>query len=199
MKRFVFILLVTIGISGLLHSQTGVAISDNTSATAHASAILDVSVTAGSKKGVLVPRMTATERSAISSPATGLLVFQTDGTTGFYYYDGSTWTSVASTKQDDWQAPSLSGSWANYGDGYSTTGYFRDKNGIVHLRGVLQSGSGDIFTLPAGYRPALGEIHLVQANTGVARVDIETNGTVTLVDGSPWISLDGITFRANGF
>jgi hypothetical protein len=39
--------------------------------------------------GMLAPRMTATQKSAISSPATGLLIYQTDGTTGFYYYTGS--------------------------------------------------------------------------------------------------------------
>ncbi len=42
-------------------------------------------------KGMLVPRMTATERSAISSPANGLLVYQTDGVAGFYFFNGSTW------------------------------------------------------------------------------------------------------------
>lgn len=199
MNSRLILAIIAIGSPTLLHSQTGVAISDNSSATAHASAILDVSVAGGSKKGILVPRMTAAERGAIASPATGLLVYQTDGTFGFYYYDGSSWAGVAPTKQDDWTAPALSGSWTDYGGEYSTTGYFRDKNGIVHLRGVIQSGSGAIFTLPTGFRPALREIHLVQAISGVAQIHILSDGLVTLVDGTPWISLDGITFRANGY
>ena len=56
-----------------------------------ASAILDVS---SSSKGILIPRMTASQRSAISSPTTGLLIFQTDAPSDFYYYNGSTWVSL---------------------------------------------------------------------------------------------------------
>ena len=32
------------------------------------------------------------QRAAIASPATGLLVFQTDGAIGFYFYNGSSWS-----------------------------------------------------------------------------------------------------------
>ena len=56
-----------------------------------ASSILDLTSTT---KGMLVPRMTATQKSDISSPATGLLIYQTDGTTGFYYYTGSAWIGL---------------------------------------------------------------------------------------------------------
>jgi hypothetical protein len=45
-------------------------------------------------KGVLIPRMTAAQRGAITSPAEGLLVYQTNALAGapkgFWYYDG-TW------------------------------------------------------------------------------------------------------------
>ena len=51
------------------------------------SAILDL---ASNSKGVLIPRMTAAERSpGIVSPATGLLVYQTDGASGFYFNSGT--------------------------------------------------------------------------------------------------------------
>ena len=61
---------------------------NGTGATPDASAMLDVVSTT---KGLLTPRMTSVQRAAISSPATGLIVYQTDGTDGFYYYDGSAW------------------------------------------------------------------------------------------------------------
>jgi hypothetical protein len=44
---------------------------------------------------MLIPRMTVTERSSIASPATGLMVYQTDGTSGFYYYNGTVWQRMA--------------------------------------------------------------------------------------------------------
>jgi hypothetical protein len=72
------------------HAQ-GLAVNTSGSA-AHASAMLDVTSTT---QGVLVPRMTAAQRTAIATPATGLLVYQTDATSGFYFYDGSSWTSLS--------------------------------------------------------------------------------------------------------
>lgn len=44
-------------------------------------------------RGLLVSRMTQAQRIAITSPATSLLVYQTDGTSGFYYYNGSAWVT----------------------------------------------------------------------------------------------------------
>jgi hypothetical protein len=50
-----------------------------------------------STKGLLIPRMTAANRQAIVSPATGLMVYQTDGTKGFHYFDGSQWLNITSS------------------------------------------------------------------------------------------------------
>jgi hypothetical protein len=63
----------------------GIAINTDGS-NADNSAMLDVqSVSAG----ILIPRMTEAQKNAISNPATGLMVFQTDNTVGFYYNAGS--------------------------------------------------------------------------------------------------------------
>jgi len=43
--------------------------------------------------------MTETQRDAISSVTTGLMIYQTDGTVGFYYYNGSSWVKVAATSK----------------------------------------------------------------------------------------------------
>jgi len=67
------------------------------------SAMLDVKSTT---QGMLIPRMDSTQRVAIASPATGLLVYQTDGTDGFYFYNGTEWVSLngstSNNSDGDW-------------------------------------------------------------------------------------------------
>lgn len=46
-------------------------------------------------KGLLIPRMTKTQRDAIASPATGLMIYQTNSTPGFYYYNGTAWVTIS--------------------------------------------------------------------------------------------------------
>jgi len=74
-------------------AQNGVAIN-TTGAAANNSAMLDITSTTA---GLLIPRMISSERTTIPSPATGLLVYQTDGLTGFYYYNGSAWTLLSNS------------------------------------------------------------------------------------------------------
>jgi hypothetical protein len=45
-------------------------------------------------QGFLPPRMTSAQRTAIASPAEGLLVIQTDGVQGLYIYINATWRAV---------------------------------------------------------------------------------------------------------
>jgi hypothetical protein len=87
-KRYLKIitLLTALFFSSKSFSQS-VSINNN-AAIADTSAMLDISST---EKGLLIPRMTAQQKTAIASPATGLLVYQTDGEPGFYYYNGTSW------------------------------------------------------------------------------------------------------------
>jgi len=55
-----------------------------------ASALLDL---VSSTKGALLPRVATT--ADVVSPATGLVVFQTGGTPGYYYYTGTGWQQFA--------------------------------------------------------------------------------------------------------
>ncbi len=75
MKKFFSLLFILVSTVQLLSAQ-GVVVS-NASATADASAMLDVNSTS---KGFLPPRMTTVQRDAIASPAAGLVIF--NNTTG---------------------------------------------------------------------------------------------------------------------
>lgn len=70
-------------------SSPGVAIN-STDAPAHPSAMLDVSSTG---QGLLVPRMTSSQRVAILNPANGLMVYDTNELQ-FFYYDGAKWVKA---------------------------------------------------------------------------------------------------------
>src|SRR5580704_15858981 len=92
-----FLLTMAMAIAISLTSQTTNAqgLSVNTSgAKADTSAMLDVSSTS---KGMLVPRMNTTQRNNITLPATGLMIYQTDGTSGFYYNSGTSTSPIWAT------------------------------------------------------------------------------------------------------
>jgi trimeric autotransporter adhesin len=70
-----------------VHAQVGIG-----TASPNSSAQLEISSV---NKGLLIPRITMTNRPA--SPATGLLIYQTDNTPGYYYYDGTAWKMLEIT------------------------------------------------------------------------------------------------------
>lgn len=75
-------------LQNLLNAQ--VSISPNSASTAHASAMFDVQST---NKGMLIPRMTTAQRTAIAAPATGLLVFD-NTTNSFWFFNGTAWDDM---------------------------------------------------------------------------------------------------------
>jgi hypothetical protein len=90
-----------------------------------------------------------------------------------------------------------------------TAAFFKDHDGIVHLKGLVQAGTeAVIFQLPRGYRPRSGKmLHIpVYCKSGscsapgiaVARIGSgsapETDGAVAAANTT--IDLAGITFRA---
>ena len=89
MKKF-YIALVAMTCLGIFNATDCLAQVSLGSTTPDNSAMLDI---VSSNKGLLIPRMGLANRPA--APATGLLIYQTDNTPGFYYYNGSAWVSVA--------------------------------------------------------------------------------------------------------
>jgi hypothetical protein len=101
------ILLFTL-MGGLCNELDAQNVGINTD-TPDESAMLDVVATNG---GILIPRLTQAQRDDISSPATGLLIYQTDNDPGFYYNQGTPaspdWVSIT--------AGAAGGEWTDAGD-----------------------------------------------------------------------------------
>jgi hypothetical protein len=142
--------------------------------TPAATAALDVSSTT---KGVLIPRMTAAQKLAISSPSNGLLIFQTDAPAGFYYYNGSAWISIS-----------------NPG---TTTRFLPHSNNFAHFAGlqslsslalgsyVAMNNSDLVIDVPSGYSSnkvvikwdTWGDVATSGAANGSLRYLIKQTGT----------------------
>ncbi len=88
MKYVNFLLIALIFFSG--YDLTAQVAISNDGSTADASAILDVQSTT---KGMLIPRLTNAGRDAITSPANGLLIYNTD-IQMLQVFNGTIWKSV---------------------------------------------------------------------------------------------------------
>jgi hypothetical protein len=80
-----------VGGTNLFNSSGGSTLFGSTYSSLQASAKVQVDAT---DKGFLPPRMTSAQRTAISSPAVGLIVYQTDGTSGTYEYTAGGWRQL---------------------------------------------------------------------------------------------------------
>lgn len=114
MRKILFFLLISLSVL----AQTGIGIT-----TPNASAKLEI---ASTDKGFLLPRMTSAQRTAITSPANGLLVYQTDSVTGFYVNTGTSASPVWLRLNSDW---TKSGNDISFNTGnISTNGNFTGGN-----------------------------------------------------------------------
>lgn len=122
------------------------------------------------------------------------------GMTPAYPLDVNGSIRVSGMFVEDWQTPTLAGAWKDFLGGNTTTQYYKDPTGRVHLKGTLVSGtaSSTIFTLPAGYRPSERMRFPVAVNGAYGEVQVSSAGTVTHIAGSTtFFHLDGVSFRAS--
>lgn len=182
MKRCVLIYFLFF--STIIYAQVGVGTS-----TPNSTAALDIVSTT---KGLLIPRMLQAQKNAITSPATGLMVYQTDETAGFYFYNGSAWTKI------DGVTGILPV--ANGGTGLSTTpanGQIDIGNGTGFTRGTLTAGTGITVTNTSGAITiaSTSGIRLVDANgMTLGRVVNAGRDEVTIVTSTSYL----VTLKWNG-
>lgn len=89
-KHSLFTLLMFTGFG--LSAQVAINTTGN---APDSSAVLDLQST---DKGILIPRMTTAHRNAIDDPANGLMVFDTESNS-FWFWNGSEWSEVGTSRE----------------------------------------------------------------------------------------------------
>ncbi len=110
------------------------------------SAMLDVQST---EKGMLIPRLTTVERTAIATPATGLMVYDTDESS-FYFYNGSEWGKISAGADTLWTLSGdnlLNSNVGNVGIGTLSPEEKLQVGGNLYLRGGSTWATGEKFTI----------------------------------------------------
>ena len=164
MKQFIFSL--TFIFLCTLSSQAQVAIGTG-SPTPDASAALDIQSTT---QGMLIPRMTASQRGMIAAPALGLLVYQTDAIAGFYFYNGTAWASLSG-----------GGSGDNLGNHTATQNLNMANQDITSAKIISRTGD------------AITNRTTVYNNNGIAATRTTTPSWVTACNSGTWIKIEGAT------
>jgi len=164
MKKLLFFLGTT-ALAGIAFTASAQVKMGNNPAVVNPSAALELE---SNTKGFLLPRMTQTNRAAIVSPPEGLLVHQTDSTTGLYQFRSGAWNRFRTNA--DIQRYTLDGT-AGLGLTSATTGFYQ-------VPGLAQT-----FTLAAPATVSVAADVSVWNNTATAS-RYGTADVALLVDGA---------------
>lgn len=178
MKKNVQLLAITLGL-GI--SISAFAQKDNVgigTTKPDQSAILDLN---SSSKGLLMPRMSLQQRSAIQNPAKGLIVYQTDFLSGFYFFDGDAWKPLAETKENSVAADP--NDWALAGNANATSSSFIGVPVNVPINfkigGITAGKISNTSNLFFGYQSGLNG-----GGSGATNLGIGTNTLTSLTTGN---------------
>lgn len=165
--RYILVVLILWMLSmGAATAQVGIGTN-----SPHSSAQLEVRA---DSKGVLIPRMSASQRNGISSPADGLLVYQTDNTPGFYFYKNGTWERlITSNDSGGGQGGPGGGNTILNGTSDPWNGDGKDGDFYINI-----STSRLFGPKRGGVWPSKGIL------LGVTPQDISSNGTLTIQNGT---------------
>lgn len=170
----------------------GISIN-NTNSNPDGSAMLDVQSTS---KGMLIPRMSTAQRAAITSPATGLLVFDTNTRT-FWFFDTTSWTELQVGTDSDNQdlSTTLVGTdrTINITGGSSTSFSVadNDNNASNEIQNLAYAGNTLSITGGNSVNISNGDITEVAAGDGLVGGATTGDATINVV------ATNGLTDNAN--
>jgi Chaperone of endosialidase len=118
--------------------------------TPNASAQLDITSTS---KGLLLPRMTTAQRTAIAAPATGLIVFDTS-TNGYWYYNGVSWIQLFGGSSTNFWSPNGTHVYNN-NSGYVGIGTNAPDHKLSIFNNVVESNNNSNLLKLSGQNPVL--------------------------------------------
>jgi len=173
--HIIFSLLLTLG-SVNAFAQIGIGTK-----TPAPSAALEIT-SASNNKGILIPRLSATQKNAIVSPAEGLLVYQTTAPIGFYYYTGTTWKLIANAT--DLATSSTTTNVATTTN-VSTTANAATATKLAtprNINGVAFDGSADITIAAAASAETLAGTTLKSTVTGSSLTSVGTLANLTVTN-----------------
>ncbi|MCP9762913.1 hypothetical protein [Lacihabitans soyangensis] len=174
--RHLLLILAVFGSSLLFAQNDNVGIG---TAKPDQSSILDLN---SSKKGLLIPRMTLSDRNNISMPAKGLLIYQTDQNAGFQYFDGLEWKPLNRDEEK-----SLASSAAMSG----TLNYIPKFTGAstIDNSGIFEDGAGNV-GIGTSTIPAFAKLQ-VQGN-------LITNGSIFMNGTSAALTMNALSAGSQG-
>jgi hypothetical protein len=179
MKKIIFI--VAILISCATYAQVGIGtINPNTSAA------LDIESTT---KGLLTPRMTAAQRIAISTPAEGLIVFQTDSTPGLYCYVNGSWSALSGGPISGSWTPAITDGGGGSITGGTATGFYQRVGNIVNFSGTI--------SIPGGYGYTTIEASLPISSNFTAVTDASGSVSGSYFDNNNGVNNTNSTLSGN--
>jgi hypothetical protein len=91
MKQILFFFFLLFGLTTMAQIGIGTTSPDS-------SAILELK---DSTKGILITRMTKSQRMTIKKPAEGLMIYQTDSLRGFWYFDKFNWKWIGDRNYEE--------------------------------------------------------------------------------------------------